>query len=197
LRPDHTRLWPGCTGLGGTLFERALYLAYIYRAPPPEEVTARAESFVVKGLTDQKLWRDDVAKLKMQGKCLSLIADLEALEAAAPTKTEETGTGRKVAQLPKIRKMAEALGEPYECDYHFLYRSISKSVHPTAIDLISSEAFKAGDQFGELRRGIFAGIEYHYFLAELACSAVGQQPDAIKQMLSACVKRLLARMQSL
>ncbi|MGA3308840.1 MAG: DUF5677 domain-containing protein [Xanthobacteraceae bacterium] len=62
--------------LARTLFERALYLAYIYRAPTPGEVTARAESFVIKGLTDQKLWRDDVAKLKMQGKCLSLIAEL-------------------------------------------------------------------------------------------------------------------------
>jgi predicted small secreted protein len=179
--------------LARTLFERALYLAYIYRAPTPGEVTARAKSFVVKGLTDQKLWRDDVAKLKMQGKCLSLIAELEA---AAPSDNEETDT-RNVAQLPKIQKMAEALGEPYECDYHFLYRSISKSVHPTAIDLIASETFKGGDQFGELRRGIFAGITYHYFLAELACGAVGQQSGAIKQMLETCVKPLLARMQSL
>jgi Family of unknown function (DUF5677) len=157
--------------LARTLFERALYLAYIYRAPTSGEITARAESFVVKGLTDQKLWRDDMAKLKKQGKCLSLIAELEA---AAPTEIEETDTG-KAAQLPKIRKMAEALGEPYECDYHFLYRSISKSVHPTAIDLIASEAFKAEDQFGELRRGIFAGITTIVSLLSLRAALSGNK----------------------
>jgi hypothetical protein len=134
-----------------------------------------------------------MAKLKAQGKCLPLIAELEA---AASDEIEEIDPGT-LRQLPKIKKMAETLGEPFECDYHFLYRSLSKSVHPTAIDLIGSEAFKAEDQFGEVRRGIFAGITYHYFIAELACGAVGQQTDAMKQMLSVCIKPLLVRMQSL
>ena len=93
--------------------------------------------------------------------------------------------------------MAEALGEPFECDYHFLYKSMSKSAHPTAINLIASAAFKAEDQFGERCHGIFVGIKYHHLLAQLACGAVRQQADAMKQTLESCVSPLLARMQSL
>ena len=58
--------------LARTLFEHALYLAYIYQPATATEVTARARSWVFKALTDQKQWRAEMAKLKAKGKCLSL-----------------------------------------------------------------------------------------------------------------------------
>ena len=149
--------------LARTIFEYSMHIAYIHAGGE-----SRARAFVVKGYEEQKRRRCELSKLKEQGKCLDWIKDMEA----ATWHEAENDLTKSVDQFPSFKNMAKDLGEPYECDWHFIYWSISKAVHPNDINSIARNPSE------DAKRALLLGFNYHYRIARIVCASLEQELDA-------------------
>ncbi|MGO8755254.1 MAG: DUF5677 domain-containing protein [Gallionellaceae bacterium] len=178
--------------LARTIFEFSIRLAYIYLATTDSEKDARAKAFIARGYEDRQQRQKQIIALKAEGKCLDLIKDLEA---AAPVNfqvpTEEISEA-----FPNEQRMAKELKEPYECDWHFLYWSVSKMAHPTAINLLGSSEID-GDPWGDGGRALLTAFNYHYRLATIVCSRLSTPGNALNHHLELKARDSLALVKSI
>ena len=115
--------------LGRTILELCLHLGTIAHPDLPEQRQLTAESLIYDGERQRAEKRKELENLKRQGKCLDWINDLEAREPLF----QEVKMPPGFVPLRRLKHMATALGGEWECDYHFLYWSVSKLAHPSAL----------------------------------------------------------------
>jgi uncharacterized protein DUF5677 len=153
--------------LGRTIFELSMYLHWMASPDTVEERRLRAESFIYDGDRQRVVKLKEVEALKKQGKCLSWISEIEALNPVfeiIPMPTSFT-------PLKNLKDMAAELGDEWEGWYHFLYWSASKVTHPSGIG--SHSYFQEVDQGEEVSRALTVGLTMHFFLTSAALSLVG------------------------
>ena len=115
-----------------------------------------------------------------------VIADVEA---AAPGQTP-LHAEKDWEDFPNEKRMAKELGEPYECDWFFLYWSMSKIAHPTAMNLLATSQIDTNPS-GDGERALLVGFTNHYRIAEIVCSALGTPGNALKEHLDLKAKGFL------
>lgn len=173
--------------LARTLFEYSIRIAYIYSGDTESVVNERARAFAGKGLDDQTVMLRKLAELKAQGKCLDIIADLQS---SATAQAPPSGTNKDWENSPNEQTMAKELGEPYECDWHFIYWGMSKIAHPNIINLIEADQ-NVPDSFGDHGRALFVAFNHHYRIAQIVCSQLGTCGQTLKRELDVKANKFL------
>lgn len=156
--------------LARTIFEYSVHHAYIHAGGD-----ARAKAFVDKGYEEQKRRRNELSELKNQGKCHGMV---EAIYAAI---SQESFPDVKEdwEALPSLQNMAKELGEPYECDWYFIYWSLSKAAHPNDINTIPR------NPADDAKRALLLGFNYHYRIAQKVCGSLEHELNAkVQEFLS-------------
>jgi len=152
--------------LARTIFEYSVHLAYINAGGD-----ARAKAFVGKGYEEQKRRRSELSEFKNQGKCHEVV---EAIDAAISQENFPDVT-KDWEALPSLQNMAKELGEPYECDWYFIYWSLSKAAHPNDINTIPR------NPADDAKRALLIGFNYHYRIAQKVCENLEHELNAKAQ----------------
>jgi hypothetical protein len=153
--------------LARTVFELAMYLHWIASPDTVEKRRQRAESFIYDGDRQRVVKLKELEALKQQGKCLSWINDIEALNPVFET----IAMPANFAPLKNLKDMATELGGEWEGWYHFVYWSTSKLVHPSGLG--SHSYLQEVDQGNEISRALTVGLTLHFFLTNAALSLLG------------------------
>jgi Family of unknown function (DUF5677) len=148
--------------LGRTIFEMCLHLGTIAQPDLPEQRQLRAESLIYDGERQRGEKRNELESLKRQRKCLDWINDIKAMEPVFQEMKQPT----EFVRLKSLKDMATDLGGEWECHYHFVYWSISKLAHPSALG--SHSYMQDRDLGAETHRAIALAFPMHYHLATMA-----------------------------
>lgn len=152
--------------LARTIFEYSVHHAYIHAGGD-----VRAKAFVGKGYEEQKRRRSELSELKDQGKCHEMV---EAIDAAI-SQENFPDIKKDWGESTGLQKMAKELGEPYECDWYFIYWSLSKAAHPNDINTIPSNPAE------DAKRALLLGFNYHYRIAQKVCENLEHELNAKAQ----------------
>ena len=150
--------------LGRTIFELTTYLLWIASPDTVEQRRVRAESFIYDGDRQRVVKLKELEVLKKQGKCLSWINEIEALNPVFETIPMPVN----FTPLKNLKNMAEELGDEWEGWYHFLYWSVSKLTHPSGIG--SHSYLHEVDQEEEDSRALTVGLTMQFYLTSTALS---------------------------
>jgi Family of unknown function (DUF5677) len=170
--------------LGRTIFELSLHLKTIALPDAIEQRQLRAESFIYDGDRQRVTKLKELETLKQQGKCLWLITQIEAQNPDHQTIPKP----QNFVPVGNLRDMATALGDPWECWYHFLYSSLSKLVHPSGSG--SYTYIQNVDQEQEVSRALRIAVTLHYYLTETMLALLDL--ERYRPSLEDCMKRVLA-----
>ena len=171
--------------LGRTILELCLHLGTIAHPDLPEQRQLRAESLIYDGERQRAEKRKELENLKRQGKCLDWINDIEAGEPVF----QEVKMPSGFVPLKRLKDMATDLGGEWECDYHFIYWSTSKLVHPSAL---GSHAYyiEQTDLDAETHRAVAMAFSMHWRLSRMALSLLNL--DALQPQLDSYAARFVA-----
>jgi hypothetical protein len=170
--------------LGRTLFELCVHLLTIASPDSIEQQRIRAESFIYDSDRQRVANLKELAKLKRQGKCLSWITEIEALNPVFQTITVPEG----FVPLKNLKDMATELGEDWECRYHFFYWAISKNVHPSGFG--SDTYIQECDEEAEISRAIAITVTMHYCITGTGLTLLDL--EILRPSLEDCIKDVLA-----
>ena len=170
--------------LGRTILELCLHLGTIAHPDLPEQRQLRAESLIYDGERQRAEKRKELENLKRQGKCLDWINDLEAGEPVF----QEVKMPPGFVPLKRLKDMATALGGEWECDYHFLYWSVSKLAHPSALG--SHTYIQEPDLDAETHGAIAVAFSMHCRLSRIALGLLNL--DALQPQLESYAARFVA-----
>lgn len=170
--------------LGRTLFELCVHLLTIASPDSLERRRIRAESFIYDSDRQRVAKLKEFEKLKQQGKCLSWIAEIEALNPVYQTISKPQG----FVPLKNLKDMAIDLGEDWECRYLFFYWAISKNVHPSGLG--SDTSILECDEETEVSRAIAVTLTMHYVLTGAVLTLLGL--EKLRPGLDESIKDVLA-----
>lgn len=171
--------------LARTLFELSVTLAYIVQPASDVEKQKRARDYIFDGRRWQEKMQQTLKELKRSGKCEDWITEIE--NARLLSRAVEIPNDFK--QPPDLRTQAESLRDPYECDYWFLYWSLSKYVHPS--DLSSLAYYDKDYSTEEIRRAVIVALSWHYRIAKVAIGVFslddlqGELDSQVKSIINA------------
>lgn len=77
--------------------------------------------------------------------------------------------------FPVYRIWQKNWGEPYECDWYFIYWSLSKAAHPNDINTILR------NPADDAKRALLLGFDYHYRIAQKVCENLEHELNAKAQ----------------
>lgn len=177
--------------LGRTIFENALNLPFICNPDSKEMRDCLASLFILHEPKERQNMQEQIEWFKREGKCIKWIGDLEKEESSLDKQEldNEESLRKKTLELRDnyisnfeeylsnmnkrpnrknswnlitIKDMSEIVGEPYECDYRFIYWSLSKLVHPSALGSPSYYGVSyPSDEFGETGRALEISFVYY------------------------------------
>jgi hypothetical protein len=170
--------------LGRTLYELCVHLQTVAAPDSIEQQRFRAECFIYEGDRQRVEKLKELTTLKQQGKCLSWITDIEALNPVFETIDMPANFVR-----PKnLKRMATELDGEWECWYHFLYWSVSSLTHPSGIG--SHTYIRDVDQEAETWRGITIALTMHSLLTHTVLSLLNL--ETLRSRLEGCMQNVLA-----
>ncbi len=192
--------------LARTLFENALVFAFICKPPDDCGRNKLAQLFIFSELREQERKQKQVQELRDQGKCRNYTQPMGQLaglrnEAKEPSANEAQKVKQELVCLEpwfkqylnrlgkkvkngqwselSLRNMSQIVGEPFECDYIFLYWSVSNLVHASPVGSFSySEASRPNDKWGEVGRAMCLAVSFYYHLCRSTVSMLMPQADA-------------------
>ena len=161
--------------LSRTLFELAVNLAYFVMPDEESEREERAKAFICDDEKQQESKRMEMERLGEDRKCSDWISEMKASTQAMPAQNHSCNAKPRES----LQNMVRALGEPYECYWHFLYWSLSKLAHPSGLG--SYSYLQSDDEGGEIHRALAAGFDFHWRIATAAVSIFGL--NSLKEIL--------------
>jgi Family of unknown function (DUF5677) len=173
--------------LGRTIFELCVRLHTIASADSIEQRRRKAESFIYDAERQRIEKLKELMTLKEKGKCLSWIAEIEALN--PDFETVEIPDGFIPLKNPKT--MATELGDPWESWYYILYWSLSKFAHPSGLG--SHTYIQEHDNEAGISRAIAVGLTMHSFLTDAVLVLLDL--ETLRPCLEHCVENVLTHIE--
>lgn len=143
--------------LGRTILELCIHMHTIALPNTIEEKRQRAESVIYDAERQRGEKFKELMTLKQQGKCLLWLSGFDAYNIPF----QPPIMPREFVPLKNLKTMARDLGGEIECWYNFIYWSVSKLAHPSAIG--SHSYFGEFDQDEEIARALIA-VTIHFYM---------------------------------
>lgn len=143
--------------LGRTILELCIHMHMIALPNTIEEKRQRAESMIYDAGRQRGEKFKQLQTLKQQGKCLAWFSDFDSNDTAFQPPTMPP----KFVPLKKLKTMAQEIGGEIECWYNFIYWSVSKLTHPSAIG--SHSYFSEVEPDDDVFRALIA-VTMHFYM---------------------------------
>lgn len=153
-----------------SMFEISLTFAYILRPASRADKVKVAEQYIYREKSEQETVKKRILELLRSGACKEWLQQMPDIISSC--QSSEINNPRRRGNLASVSAMAKALGEPYLCEYVFIYWSISHLVHSNPL---STHSYYGAQETSDHVRALQLAFDLHFRTLQMSLLAMEVQ----------------------